>query len=232
MVIKHLMVSFAADVLDDLRLSYFQNQSNQFPWYRKFAPQRYTWRIKAFRHFLANSWFERMWVVQEVALPPSLRVMYGDLEIDWTRLVDAISLINENPMLGGPLLESGDSVGSRMPPPAACGTIPLMAHIRQFVQDDQDRPLGELLLRCRQFTATEPKDKLFAIRGMCSKLPEALLKPTESTRKTWEEVLVNAAKCLVSEGDAARMLAACGCIAEGDARSTVTLPSWGPRLVH
>lgn len=227
-VIKHLMVSFAADVLDDLRLSYFQNQSNQFPWYRKFAPQRYTWRIKAFRHFLANSWFERMWVVQEVALPPSLRVMYGDLEIDWTRLVDAISLINENPMLGGPLLESGDSVGSRMPPPAACGTIPLMAHIRQLVQDDQDRPLGELLLRCRQFTATEPKDKLFAIRGMCSKLPEALLKPTESTRKTWEEVLVNAAKCLVSEGDAARMLAACGCIAEGDARSTVTLPSWVP----
>jgi len=226
--IKHLMVSLAADVLDDFRLSYFQTKSNRLSWYRKFASQRYTWRIKAFRQFLANSWFDRMWVVQEVALPPSLRVIYGDLEIDWTLLVDAISLISENSVLSGPLLESGDSVGFRRSPPAACGTILLMTHIRQLVQDDQDRPLGELLLRCRQFAATEPKDKLFAIRGICSKLPEALLKPTESIGKTWEEVFFNAAECLVSEGDAARMLAACGCIAEGDARSTVTLPSWVP----
>jgi hypothetical protein len=221
-IIKHIMVSLAADLLDDLRLSYFQNQADHLSWVKKYAPQRRSWRTKAFRHFLANPWFERMWVVQETALPPSLRILYGNLEIDWKHLVDAVSIIGENAMLSGPLLESGDSVGHRIAAPAACSTIPLMARIRNLMQEEKGVPFGELLLRCRHFTATEPKDKLFAIRGMCTKLPETLLKPTESTKKTWQEVYFNAAECLVAEGDTARMLASCSGV------TSSTSPSWVP----
>ncbi|KUJ23421.1 uncharacterized protein LY89DRAFT_713883 [Mollisia scopiformis] len=227
-MIKHHMVSGAADLLDDLRISNVRNKSNHFAWVKIYGPQRFSWRVKAFRQLLTNPWFERMWVVQEVALPPSLRILYGDLEIEWTHLVDAITIIGENPMLSGPLLEQGDSVGARVAPPAACTTIGRMDRIRQSVQKNEDRSLGELLVTCRHFIAQEPKDKLFAIRGMCSRLPKGLLKPTESTNKTWEEVYINAAECLVSSGDAAKMLAASGSIPENDLQSTTSLPSWVP----
>ncbi|KAF2102266.1 hypothetical protein NA57DRAFT_73695 [Rhizodiscina lignyota] len=211
----------AMHVLEDVSLSYFQTESDPIAMYWKFAPQRYSFRLKALREFLSNPWFERMWVLQEIALAHSFRFMYGDITIPWQRVLEVTQVTTRNSGLAGPLFLSTDKIGHRKALSAACETFPTICRIRNAIRDDENRSLATILLQCRNFKSTNPEDKLFAI-------PEKLLKPTESKNMTMETLLTNAAECIVAEGDTARMLAVAGIDSNGSSTLSRVLPSWVP----
>jgi hypothetical protein len=95
---KYFSAAAAADIIEDLRLSLLSNSSD-FSIYENFSAQRWSFRIYCLRQFLSNAWWERIWVVQEVALGKRVRIIYGDVEIPWSYIDDAISLAHRSRLL-------------------------------------------------------------------------------------------------------------------------------------
>jgi hypothetical protein len=48
-------------------------------------------------------WFSRVWVIQEVAVPPNVRVVYGNIVIPWDALEEFLECIASNVFLMGAL---------------------------------------------------------------------------------------------------------------------------------
>ncbi|RDL40248.1 uncharacterized protein BP5553_00227 [Venustampulla echinocandica] len=213
---KKIMATIAVDVLEELHLPYYSGEDSLPELYKKFAPQRLSWRFEIFRQFLSNPWFERMWVVQEAALARSIRVRYEGIDIQWGHLLTLFELLHtKHSTLGGLLMDGliispEGKVSTNSPRPIASATFESMAEIRRKVQSGEERPLAEMLMHCRRFKATYDKDKIFAIHSICSRLPEHLLSPDYSEATTDEMVFINVAECLVDEGHVARMLAVAG----------------------
>jgi hypothetical protein len=236
-VFKHIMASATADVLEELHLPYWRGETDALlKLYNRFAPQRFSWRFDVFRQFLSNPWFERMWVLQEAALARSIRFRYEGVEIQWDHLVTLFDLLlSKHSTLGSLLMDGliigqGRQVSSKSPRPIVSATFQSMAEIRRRVQSNEERPLAELLTYCRRFQASHLKDKIFAIHGICSQLPEHLLRPDCSPGTTPRVLFLNAAESLVYEGDVARMLGAAGTPfnLDPDPDKNLDLPSWAP----
>jgi hypothetical protein len=235
---KYLVAYWAADALQEFVLPYWRGDTDaSSKLYDEFASQRLSLRFEAFRQFLANPWFERMWVVQETALAGSIRVRYEGVEMQWDQLVMASDLLTVKQstlgvfLMDGLSLEPGRSTSTRSPRPIAFVTLPSLVAIRRRAQSGKDRPLAELLTWLRSHKAKDLRDKIFAIHGICSPLPARLLPPDYSDRTKPRKVFVNAASCLVYEGATARMLAAAGTplVLDSDSDNELTnLPSWVP----
>jgi hypothetical protein len=235
--LKHIIASTTADVLEELNLPYWRGETDALlKLYHRFAPQRFSWRFDVFRQFLSNPWFERMWVLQEAALARSIRLRYEGVEIQWDHLTNVFDLLLTKHSTLGKLLMDGLIIGqegqvsTKSPRPIASATFNSIDEIRRRVQSNEERPLAELLTHCRRFQASHQKDKIFAIHGICSQLPEHLLPPDCSPDTTPRAVFLNAAESLVHDGDVARMLGAAGTPfnLDPDPDKNLHLPSWAP----
>jgi hypothetical protein len=56
---------------------------------RKFGGKRSP-RWEALLKLFSNPWFERVWVVQEVAVAPAILVRYGGLYVPWEALITVL----------------------------------------------------------------------------------------------------------------------------------------------
>ena len=100
---------------------------------------------QAAKEFLSRKWFQRVWVVQEVALARRVTMMAGDKSVDWGNF--STRRFKE---LGLPFYAND-------------GTIPA---VLRWEKGKKGESWLEALHICRSAQATDPRDKLYALAGL------------------------------------------------------------------
>jgi hypothetical protein len=104
---------------------------------------------------LWNLWFERIWIVQEVALARRLAIQYGNVEISWDTLNADISpfyMYKELAILMG----NGTDPEKQYPCPAGILSLHGMDSIRTRVQQPDYNSFIDVLFEMQRFKSIDP----------------------------------------------------------------------------
>jgi hypothetical protein len=110
--------------------------------------------------FLWRRWWSRAWVIQEICLAPDAEMHCGDYLLPAKTFFLAISFMAFSAI--------PTATGINL------GTTPYIAALHMGISWNRPRPLLDLLLDTRSYEATDKRDKIFALLGLCN-TPEALL---------------------------------------------------------
>ncbi|KUJ24428.1 HET-domain-containing protein [Mollisia scopiformis] len=174
-----------------------------------------------------NPYFDRVWVIQEVASASSIIVLYDGKFISWTMLLQMMKLFSDTHLL---LLFGGAHEGNylvRKKPPAQEIVHGLsMARFQEKIQSGEGATLKDVVTWTTAFEATEPKDQVFALVGITEDRSHPLLVP--DYRKSTLDVFRDMTLYLLRSNDPF-ILAHAGC---GHPSSVTDLPSWVPDFTH
>ncbi|MCJ1360241.1 MAG: hypothetical protein MMC33_010244 [Icmadophila ericetorum] len=116
----------------------------------------YNSAYRADSSLLLNEWFQRMWIIQEVAVSPDANITYGSWDIPWTDFARAVPYAAD---LG--VTFSWNS-------PKRHEQVSEIEAARVAVNEQKAQtPLGLLLLH-RTHIASDPRDKFYALCGLSS----------------------------------------------------------------
>ncbi|KAL8904699.1 MAG: hypothetical protein Q9207_003092 [Kuettlingeria erythrocarpa] len=118
----------------------------------------------------SRAYFQRMWVVQELAAAPQdISVLCGDIVFSWWLLSTSLNLI-QNQRWEYPLLDLLIDHGISTEPPAFVlnNTIALLRF------QTQEFGLTACLGFCRSFSSTDPRDKIIALLGLIPPREQAI----------------------------------------------------------
>jgi hypothetical protein len=145
---------------DDGELSLHQETIEKFVKWK--PPTRYLKRVEnenfvevadlIDRIFLQNcTWFERMWVVQELGVADRATVIAsGGRSVFWSDLLRCVCYLHYT--LHAPVQNIRKVIG--------------MEKIRQGWNNRKRQPLRDLIRECRHRRATDPRDKIFSLLGL------------------------------------------------------------------
>jgi hypothetical protein len=102
--------------------------------------------------FFDNPWFRRIWVIQEVAESRKARVLCDDLEVPWQNIVNVAVIILQNSGLRVTFEKIARTNGIR--------NVLFMNNEITVASHD---PIPILLQSTRNFEATDPRDKVYAM---------------------------------------------------------------------
>lgn len=199
--------------------------------------------------FLANAWFTRVWIIQEVITAPMVTVHYDDSFIASGSLTLVAGALAEKELL--PLLRRHSRNGDRARKNALrFKSILRIRHLHKvfvsfapYMHGDPDiaamfrvamsftvTPLSMLLSECSSFEATNPRDKVYALLGLIMDgksldMSSSLLWPNYSNSVS--EVMKSAAKYLVERRNIFDSLSNVG-VGLHTGKGTQDLPSWVP----
>ncbi|KAB2100272.1 hypothetical protein AG0111_0g11270 [Alternaria gaisen] len=113
-------------------------------------------------------WFTRRWIIQEVAFNPEVRLIYGDVELTWTRFVGAISIL------------STLNLETANPETRVWSSLPRLARLwrhhalfEQFSTTGENYPDTDILKLMDDFDqhgCADPRDRIFALYNMVSNM--------------------------------------------------------------
>lgn len=116
---------------------------------------------------LCRPWFARCWVVQEVALARDVMVVCGRHAVRWDELCRLCEWITDNNGILFRVLEKhytgSNQLGHLKAPFRNPGSIMVARDLQRDAKDPAI--LQQLLLRFRNFHATDPRDRIFALLG-------------------------------------------------------------------
>jgi hypothetical protein len=121
---------------------------------------------------LQHPWFARVWVVQEVALSPAVKVRYGDEVIDWKVIAGALKMIHNlrNFRLW---LEWSHGVQIRHTEHSNLYNIIRMDNLRENLWPSEkygsvrDICITQVLAQSFYFKATNPRDQVYGLVSLC-----------------------------------------------------------------
>lgn len=173
--------------------------------YAKFGIPSYGHQAwSGWRAMRSMAWFTRSWIVQEVAAAKEVTVLYNGNSYDWGDLTMA------NQVTGNEQVDLKAYIGKMN-----------ITNIGQLHEAGAVLPkLLDLVTTFRSLDATDPKDKIYAFRGLAS---DGELSPLPDYSKTSEEVYLHYAMYFVKQGLGLELLADAGL-----GRSKRPLPSWVP----
>ncbi|KAK7183477.1 hypothetical protein DPSP01_008515 [Paraphaeosphaeria sporulosa] len=168
----------------------------------------------ALRYFFKLAWFQRVWVIQEVANASQLDVTCGEIHLPWDDLVFAARCVAESPMLAGSNTAQ------------ICQHIGFIDECRRSSQHGTGGQLSlfNLLYRSRRCGATDLRDKIFGLYPLVkdqSTLPEA------NYEKAVRTVYTETALHLIRTTGRLDVLSCAGAARVPHTRP-LNLPSWVP----
>ena len=116
------------------------------------------------KRVLHRPWFERVWVIQEVALSKRATIICGDEKVIWEDLLESAFLISEGVI-------HSDMEGSDV------GNITTIDSFRIQVRDGEEFDLFVLLKLSRRSLATDLRDKVYALLGIAQECDREAIKP-------------------------------------------------------
>ncbi|KAK0634454.1 heterokaryon incompatibility protein-domain-containing protein [Bombardia bombarda] len=193
-------------------------------------------------NLLARHWFERKWVIQEVAFARDAVVMCGGLELSWPKIADLTFRVSQYQVIGSgsrtptvSLAESQDRVDRIY-------NAMVMLMIKTFMGQ---ATVLDCVLASKKFKCTSPHDHVYALLSLANAESAASIK-VDYTSKIQDVFTDFAISCLISDRSLAVLSipssGACRpfhLIAAGDAASSDQpplpdplpgLPSWVPDL--
>ncbi|KAL7896067.1 heterokaryon incompatibility protein domain-containing protein [Trichoderma sp. SZMC 28014] len=141
-------------------------------------------------YFFRRRWFDRAWVIQEVALSKKVLVLWGEKRIEWDAMQHIASFLCRASKLSQLLQQEAGDVDGAIDPiekfyglcllrdqcqlrEDAKGREHLKANVLRMTGDDRVRPASlvmALALRNRSFQATDARDKVFAFLGIVNQM--------------------------------------------------------------
>ena len=162
----------------------------------------------------SHKWFERVWVIQELASGKSVHIMYNGtctdldfLTVAAERLVLDFSLKYKIISYTYPEVTStnasdpklGRTATTNMMENVAWSNLSVLRNIRVSVQGGKIAPLALLLISTNHFQATDPRDKVFALLGISKDGRQLPFKP--DYRDEVEDVFLKTASFLLSSAE-------------------------------
>jgi hypothetical protein len=198
---------------------------------------RVTWNeepaYEACRELFSRPWWTRMWILQEVLHHKPVEVYIGSLSITLDDLCHYFNLYNKN-LFAKEFVEKGRQDQSSDPwfkdyvlmiksNTSRDSTIYRISSIRRHASSTQELYLLSLdsLRRFRIQKCSDPRDKLYALLGLC---PDLVVAVNYDSSKS--AVYTNAAKCILHHGLMDLLLAVECTHREIDRKEN--LPSWVP----
>jgi len=165
---------------------------------------------------LGRPWFNRTWVVQEVASAQTALFLSDDEPIPW-EIVPSVLTRLRDPLFTVDSMESSKSRRSQE-------SILAMEGARRSVNGTSSLSLFEILSATAFNNCTDPRDKVFAVFGLAKDwLEKGGLEPDYRTSTTAEDVFKRFAMWDVKKNGKIRILS-CGT----GVHQSPTMPSWTP----
>lgn len=117
--------------------------------------------LKGISALLRNSWFERMWIIQEATVCRSLQLQSGHVTMSFDLLVLG-AIVAMMTLVGK---RKGNSIAG-----SGLRKLLTLAYIRANALEPESAELeiDKLIVTCRTFKATDPRDRIYALYGISS----------------------------------------------------------------
>jgi hypothetical protein len=165
-------------------------------------------------NFFTQAYWRRVWVIQEVAVAAKVKVLCGSYEISWDDVAAVLARWKKNPEIV----------------PIDKRAYLKAMHLAEFRDRFQiKRELISLLDAMRwsyQTEATDPRDKIFALLGLCH--DAATYVPVPNYKQTFEEIIADMSKTMMSFDRSLDLM----CFKGTSPREESKLPSWTPNWVN
>ncbi|KAL9579730.1 MAG: hypothetical protein Q9212_004932 [Teloschistes hypoglaucus] len=186
---------------------------------------------------LRNTWFERVWVMQEVIMACSQMaedarpedhtlLSFEKRTISFDKLAEVLAILERDHLVRNLIYdrENSDGTKDQGTDPPGVNALRLFSSFRELRDQAVPVQLSTALDRSWRFKATNPRDKLYAVMGFCDDCADARLRPNydtdvEDIYRVWTTVL------LERPHEHALPLPMAGV---GLRRSQPKLPSWVP----
>ncbi|KAG0649579.1 Heterokaryon incompatibility [Hyphodiscus hymeniophilus] len=171
------------------------------------------YRLSALSDFLANPWFSRVWIIQEVAVAREITFLYENQPIEWQPVLEVMNSFQE------PEMAAALAGGGRNGDLQNTNLFHVLVRIRndtakirerrnnllfwlnplnrnadasctsKALQMDSLLPLSLLLTKCADFNATDPRDKIYSMLGLASDDSPRFIRPdyNKDTRTVYTE---------------------------------------------
>jgi Heterokaryon incompatibility protein (HET) len=115
---------------------------------------------QALGDLLRRPWFQRVWVVQEIAVSEKAYLYHSGKKVDWSRLAFVIETLSE--------LDLGEWCKDKktLEYPRGYGSVRQMNKIRNYILQGMYGDLPLVFRKTLDFDSTDPRDKVFAILGI------------------------------------------------------------------
>ncbi|KLJ12936.1 hypothetical protein EMPG_12103 [Blastomyces silverae] len=183
---------------------------------------------KALAALFLRDYFRRVWVVQENVLSGTIIGYCGKHEVPWREFCRVAQLVYFRQLVLGRITSTiyinrrdvVDGIESR--------AVSVVQWRERFEKRDKaavpkEFSLESLVFDTWNFSATDPRDKIFALYGLLNKTGKDKWRP--DYYKSVEEVYAEATKKIMLQSGELRMLSAA---VDGSLRNIPTLPSWVP----
>lgn len=169
-------------------------------------------------------WFQRSWVIQEVALADAAVAVCGCRVLNW----DHIGRTGRYLVQSHLFRDMQDTYG-RQGRPTFASTI---QNSRARIKLDADRSLTLLLSSMRRFKATDPRDKIYSLLGLVrskkdleshGKVDDNVVRPDYSS--SVDTVFRQVTESLIKQESSLALLST---VEDASLRVTLNLPSWVP----
>ena len=172
--------------------------------------RRHHW--DALGDLLRNTWFERVWVIQEVVNASKAQIMIGGATWPWEHFSSLVHAFRDNDV--DVLLQGRGKVTAI----AAVGLIFSLGGKERVLQS-----LLDILRGSRYFKSTLPHDKFYAILGLASDVTDELV-PVDYSM----DASTVYTKFAISHMRKHQALDVLYCCVKSGTRSVLNLPSWVP----
>ncbi|KAK4206775.1 heterokaryon incompatibility protein-domain-containing protein [Rhypophila decipiens] len=145
---------------------------------------------------LGLPWFQRMWTVQELVLAPRAVFFWGDSSVEWDEMLRCIpNLIGGNKLLATSEIQLYQALQRLLELNKQPGELRRMMTQPPVPEMASMMPPCIIFSLLRNKQATEPRDKIWAMHGVCSQLQIPLPDPDYS--RAIEDVFTLATRAMI-----------------------------------
>ncbi|KAH8906203.1 HET-domain-containing protein [Coniochaeta sp. PMI_546] len=193
------------------------------------SPGGITRKMRPLTRLMQNPWFERIWVVQEVVLARTIRVVYAGVEMDWDALVTGLVLLLSKHELASLSLIHEDPEGELLTLMGVekMSCLGVMSIFKTKHAKEGLINVGDALQTSGSFKATDLRDHVFGLTGLCEKDTDGWM--TADYTLESRDVFMRASLRLIQDEGYVRAISVAGVGFHSDTTPGIgDLPSWVP----
>jgi len=163
--------------------------------------------------FFSEPYWRRVWIIQEITVAKKVKVLYGDCNFQWDDVITILSMLKD-------MEDKLDFVTYRK--------ILNATHLLEF-REKYARParisLLEAMIWSRSSLATEPRDKIFALLGLC--LDSPILVPIPNYKQSLGSIMAEMSKTMMIRNNSLDLICLKG-VDSSYSKGCPDLPTWAP----
>lgn len=178
----------------------------------------------AFRHLLGLPYWTRVWIIQEIAVASNVYISYGGESVTWDFFISVIRGFYREGIGSVFVITGTDHTPQYLDslPIQGNDQINIIADIRDRVRSKKPTSFRSLLHSSLKCKAKEPRDKVFAIRGIADEHAQQAIAPKDYELGE-KELYILTSRYLLYRNDPFDLLNRAGI---GYKREISGLPSW------